>query len=434
MDEPIIVGVWAREILDSRGNPTLEAEVELESGATGWAAVPSGASTGSNEAIELRDGDTKRYNGKGVLKAVENVNQIIAPEIVDLDATDQLGIDKLLIELDGTPNKSKLGANAILAVSMAVARASAEHTQLPLYQYLGGVYSNMLPIPMMNLINGGKHADNNLDIQEFMIVPCGLPTFGEAIRAASEIFHKLKALLDKKNLVTSVGDEGGIAPSLKSNKEAFEFLIDAIEKAGYVPGEDVWLAFDSAANEFYDNGTKLYCLKAENKKHDSDEMIDYYRKLIDAFPILSAEDPLSEYDWDGWIKMTKDFQKKIQIVGDDIFVTNPKIIAEGIKKKAATASLIKLNQIGTVSETLEAIRMSREAGWGAVISHRSGETEDTFISDLAVATGVGQIKTGSICRGERIAKYNRLLRIEEELAGVSIYPDPKVLFPKIVRR
>jgi len=431
MTEPIIIGVWAREILDSRGNPTLEAEVELESGAVGWAAVPSGASTGSHEAVELRDGDPDRYFGKGVTKAVDNVNEIIAPEIIDLDATDQLGIDKLMIELDGTPNKAKLGANAILGVSMAVARAAASHMELPLYQYIGGINSRTLPIPMLNVINGGAHASNNLDIQEFMILPAGAHSIGESIRAASETFKTLKGILDKEGLVTAVGDEGGMAPSMKSNRQAIEYLLRAIEGAGYRPGEDIWISVDCAASEFYNSEKKLYQLTAENKELDYSGMIDYYEGLIKDYPIVSIEDPLAEDDWEGWTAMTAAVGNKIQIVGDDIFVTNPKRIRRGIDEKAANAVLIKLNQIGSVTETLDAIKMAMNAGWGAVISHRSGETEDTFIADLAVATGVAQIKTGSICRGERIAKYNQLIRIEEELTGVWIYPNPADIYPRL---
>lgn len=431
MIEPIIISVWAREILDSRGNPTLEAEVELASGAVGWAAVPSGASTGSHEAVELRDGDPNRYFGKGVTKAVDNVNEIIAPEIVDLDATDQLGIDKLMLELDGTPNKSKLGANAILGVSMAVARAAASHMELPLYQYIGGLNSRTLPMPMLNVINGGAHASNNLDIQEFMILPAGTHSIGESIRAASETFKTLKKILDKEGLVTAVGDEGGMAPSLKSNRQAIEYLLTAIEKAGYKPGEEIWITLDCAASEFYDSEKKVYNLKAEHKEFDYSDMIAYYDNLIKEYPIVSIEDPLAEDDWEGWAAMTAAHGDKIQIVGDDIFVTNPERIARGIKEKTANAVLIKLNQIGSVTETLDAIKMSMNAGWGAVISHRSGETEDTFIADLAVATGVGQIKTGSICRGERISKYNQLLRIQEELTGVWRYPDPAEHYPRL---
>jgi len=429
--QPIITNVWAREILDSRGNPTVEVEIELESGATGWAAVPSGASTGIHEAMELRDGDKDRYSGKGVLQAVENVNEIIAPEIIDLDATDQLGIDKLMIELDGTPNKGKLGANAILAVSMAVTRAAANHMELPLYQYIGGINSRTLPLPMMNVINGGAHADNNLDIQEFMILPGGALSVKESIRVGSETFKALKKILHENGLVTAVGDEGGMAPSLGSNREALDYMIKAIEAAGYVPGEDVWISLDSAASEFYDTEKKLYYLGAEKKELDYSGMIDFYGSLIADYPIVSIEDPLAEDDWEGWTAMTRAQGEIIQIVGDDIFVTNPDRISRGIREKSANAALIKLNQIGTVTETLDAIMKALNAGWGAVISHRSGETEDTFIADLAVAMGVGQIKTGSICRGERICKYNQLMRIEEELTGVWQYPNPADLYPRL---
>ena len=431
MDTPIIEAVWSREILDSRGNPTLEVEVQLMSGATGWAAVPSGASTGVHEALELRDGVESRYLGKGVQKAVGHVNEIIGPAIRELDATDQLGIDMLMIEMDGTENKGRLGANAILGVSLAVARAAAEHTGLPLYQYLGCINNRTLPLPLINILNGGAHADNNIDIQEFMIIPAGPHSFSESIRAASEIFHHLKKLLQSKNLVTAVGDEGGIAPSLGSNSEALDFLLEAVEIAGYVPGEDIWIALDCAASEFYDKQAGLYELEAEGKKMDSDELIGFYGELIEKYPIVSIEDPLDEDDWEGWAKMTEAQGDLIQIVGDDIFVTNPKRIQRGIDEKSANSVLIKLNQIGSVTETLDAISMSLNAGWGAVISHRSGETEDTFIADLAVATGVGQIKTGSMCRGERISKYNRLFRIEEEMSGVVRYPHADEFYPRI---
>ncbi len=434
MNEPIIIDVWAREILDSRGNPTVEVEIELESGASGRAAVPSGASTGIHEAIELRDGDKSRYSGKGVLQAVENVNEVIAPAIQELDATDQLGIDQLLIELDGTPNKSKLGANAILGVSMAVARAASDHTGLPLYQYIGTINNRLLPLPQLNVINGGAHADNNLDIQEFMIVPAGPRRFAEALRAASETFYALKKILGEKGLVTAVGDEGGIAPSLGSNNEALDYLMKAIEKAGYRPGEDIWFCLDCAASEFYSSEEGIYTFKAGNKRFDSDGLIEYYAKLIEDYPIVSIEDPLAEDDWEGWSKMTAAVGDKIQIVGDDIFVTNTERIARGIEEKSANASLIKLNQIGSVTETLDAISLALNSGWGAVISHRSGETEDTFMADLAVATGAGQIKSGSICRGERIAKYNRLLRIEEELDGVCSFPEPSRFYPRLKKK
>lgn len=433
MDEPIIAGIWGREILDSRGNPTVEAEVTLESGAAGWAAVPSGASTGAREAIELRDGDEERYLGKGVLNAVNNINEIISKELIGLDATDQLGIDKWLIEMDGTTNKENLGANAILAVSMACARAASNHIGQPLYNYLGGTNCKVLPLPMMNLINGGAHASNNLDIQEFMIIPTSMRTFRDALRAASEVFHILAKTLQEDGLSTGVGDEGGFAPSLPNNSQAIEYLLKAIEKAGFIPGRDIWLAMDCAASSFYDAENDIYDLKGEGKKLDVDGLIEYYGKMIEKYPIASIEDPLAEDDWDGWIKMTEAFNDKIQIVGDDIFVTNPRYISRGIIKKCANASLIKLNQIGTVSETIDAINISLRSGWNAVISHRSGETEDTFIADLAVATGVGQIKTGSCSRGERMCKYNQLMRIEEELIGVSFFQEASNIFPGINR-
>jgi len=427
MDEPIIVGIWAREILDSRGNPTVEAEVELESGDTGWAAVPSGASTGSKEALELRDGDGGRYSGKGALTAVKNIMEKIAPEILGLDATDQLGIDRLMIDLDGTPNKTILGANAILAVSMAVARAASSFSGLPLYQYLGGVNSKVLPFPMFNVINGGKHADNNVDIQEFMIVPAGLGSFSESLRAGSEIFQALKKLLKAEGMATSVGDEGGMAPNFKSNREVLEFLKRAIGEAGYECGKEIFFALDCAANEFFNEDNGKYKL-SDIGEVENGGLADYYGELIGDFDIVSIEDPFHEGDWTGWMEFSRNYGDSIQIVGDDLLVTNPKYIREGIERKAANASLIKLNQIGTLSETLDAVRMSFEASWGVVISHRSGETEDTFIADLAVATGSGQIKTGSVCRGERIAKYNRLIRIEEDLAGVGIYPNPAEIY------
>jgi len=431
VEEPIIKEVWGREILDSRGNPTIEVEIELESGASGWAAVPSGASTGIHEAVELRDGDESRYLGKGVLKAVDNVNEVIGPAVEGLDATDQLGIDRLMIELDGTPNKGRLGANAILGVSMAVARAAADYAGLPLYQYLGAANRRLIPLPMMNVINGGVHAAGNLDIQEFMIIPAGPRSFKEALRIASETFQHLKQNFKDKNLISSVGDEGGIAPRLGSNREALDYILQAIESAGYTPGEDIWLCIDSAASEFYDAKTGIYTFKAGDKKFDSDGLIEYYEKLVEDYPIVSIEDPLAEDDWDAWAKITAALGDKVQIIGDDIFVTNTSRIARGIEEKSANSSLIKLNQIGTVTETLDAIDMTLNNGWGAVISHRSGETEDTFIADLAVATGVGQLKSGSICRGERIAKYNRLLGIEEELEGVATFPEPSRFYPRL---
>ncbi|MCD6502448.1 phosphopyruvate hydratase [bacterium] len=427
----MIKEVFGREILDSRGNPTIEVEIELESGASGWAAVPSGASTGIHEAVELRDGDKSRYLGRGVLKAVDNVNEVIGPAVEGLDATDQLGIDRLMIELDGTPNKGRLGANAILGVSMAVARAAADYAGLPLYQYLGAANRRLIPLPMMNVINGGVHAAGNLDIQEFMIIPAGPRSFKEALRIASETFQHLKKIFMGENRISSVGDEGGIAPRLGSNREALDYILQAIESAGYTPGEDVWLCIDSAASEFYDAKTGIYTFKAGDKKFDSDGLIEYYERLIEDYPIVSIEDPLAEDDWDAWAKITAALGDKVQIIGDDIFVTNTSRIARGIEEKSANSSLIKLNQIGTVTETLDAIDMTLNNGWGAVISHRSGETEDSFIADLAVATGVGQLKSGSICRGERIVKYNRLLAIEEELEGVATFPEPSRFYPRL---
>lgn len=411
--------IQAIEILDSRGTPTVEAEVFLSSGIVGRAAVPSGASTGIREALELRDGG-ERYKGKGVQKAVENIESIIRDELLGLDARDQAGIDKILIELDGTENKSKLGANAILAVSMACARAAAEASGLPLYQYLGGCCARILPVPMMNVINGGKHADSGLDIQEFMIVPKGFDTFADALRAGSEIFHTLKNILAKAGHRTAVGDEGGFAPKVTSTKEALNLLLKAIEEAKYKAGEEIFLALDAAASSFYKDG-KYHLVGEGNKIFSSDEMIAFYDDLIQNYPIISIEDGLAEEDWDGWEKMTGKLGEKIQIVGDDIFVTNPKIFKQGIEKNIANAILIKLNQIGTVTETFETIHMAYRHGYGAVISHRSGETEDSFIADLAVASGVGQIKTGSLSRSDRLAKYNQLLRIEAELGESAIY-------------
>ncbi len=414
-----IVQVHAREILDSRGNPTVEVEVWLESGASGRAAVPSGASTGTHEALELRDKDEKRYHGKGVLKAVENVNEIIAQELLGLESTAQAEIDKLLIELDGTENKSRLGANAILGVSMAVAQASAKEAGLPLYAYLGGVGATVLPVPMMNVINGGVHADNKLDLQEFMIVPLGAPTFAEALRYGAETYHVLKKVLKERGYSTAVGDEGGFAPNVSSAKEALELMIEAIEKAGYRPGEDIALALDPAASEIFKDGK--YVLEGEGKTLSSEEMVAYYRELVDQFPIVSIEDGLAEDDWEGWKILRRELGDRIQLVGDDIFVTNIKRLARGIEEDIANAILIKLNQIGTVTETLEAIRLAHTSGWRCVISHRSGETEDTFIADLAVAVNSGQIKTGAPCRSERVAKYNQLLRIEEDLGEAAIF-------------
>jgi len=409
-----IENIRAMEILDSRGNPTLRVLVTLSNGIEASASVPSGASTGENEAVELRDGDKKRYGGKGVLKAVANVNKVIAPGLIDADLFRQAEIDRMMIDLDGTPNKGKLGANAILGVSMAVARAAAMAAGLPLYAYLGGPGATRLPVPMMNILNGGKHADNSVDFQEFMVMPIGAPTFAEALRYGAETFHALKKILAKKGYATSVGDEGGFAPNLKSNEEACEVIVEAIEAAGYKPGKDVAIALDPAASSFYeDNKYKL--AKSGQGKKTSAEMTDLYAKWIKKYPIVSIEDGLAENDWEGFRRHTAALGDKIQIVGDDLYVTNTKFIARGIEEKSTNAVLIKLNQIGTVTETIEAIQLCRQAGWGFVISHRSGETEDTFMSDFAVAMGGGQIKTGSACRSERIAKYNRLLEIEQEL-------------------
>ncbi len=414
-----IVDIWGREILDSRGNPTVEVEVTLASGASGRAAVPSGASTGTREAVELRDGDKTRYLGKGTLKAVDNVNNDIANEIIGMDALDQIQIDRAMIELDGTDNKAKLGANAILGVSLAVARASADALQIPLYRYIGGTNPKVLPVPMMNVLNGGQHADNNVDVQEFMIMPVGAPSFREALRMGAETFHALKSVLKGKGYVTSVGDEGGFAPNLKSNEEALEVLIAGIEKAGFKPGDDIMIALDPAASEFYRDGK--YVLEAEGAEKTSEEMVDYWEKWVSNYPIISIEDGLAEGDWDGFKLMTEKLGKKIQIVGDDLFVTNTKILAQGIEKGIANAILIKVNQIGTLTETLEAIEMAKTAGYTAVVSHRSGETEDSTIADIVVATNAGQIKTGSASRTDRICKYNQLLRIEEELGDCALY-------------
>jgi enolase len=412
--------VSGREVLDSRGNPTVEAEVVLSSGALGRAIVPSGASTGSREALELRDGDVKRYGGKGVLGAVEHINGPLAESIEDLDARDQLGIDQSLIDADGTDNKEVMGANAILAVSLAVAHAAAEASGLPLYQYLGGCGARELPVPMMNILNGGAHADNSIDFQEFMVMPVGFDTFSEGLRAGVEVFHTLKKVLGKRGLSTAVGDEGGFAPNLDSNRAALELIMEAIELAGYVPGDQVALAMDPAASEFYADG--VYNLRGEGREGlSSEQMIEAYASLVDDFPIVSIEDALAESDWDGWAKLAAKLGDRIQLVGDDIFVTNPEIISQGIKRGVANSVLIKLNQIGTLSETIDAINIAHKAGWTAVISHRSGETEDTTIADLAVGLNTGQIKTGSACRTDRIAKYNRLLRIEEELEDIARY-------------
>ena len=415
-----IVDVVAREILDSRGNPTVEADVLLESGVMGRAAVPSGASTGTREALELRDGDKSRYLGKGVLKAVDNINTEICEAIIGLDASDQTFIDKTLIELDGTETKSRLGANAMLAVSMAVARAAAEDAGLPLYRYLGGAGPMALPVPMMNVINGGEHANNTLDIQEFMIIPVGAQTFREALRMGAEIFHNLKKICDKKGYATTVGDEGGFAPNLESHEDAIKLILEAVDTAGYVAGQDVMIALDCAASEFFRDGK--YHLTAEKLSLSSEEFADYLENLADKYPIISIEDGMSEQDWDGWKLLTERLGQKVQIVGDDVFVTNPKILAEGIAKSVANSLLVKVNQIGTLSETLKAVDLAKRSRYTCVMSHRSGETEDSTIADLAVATNCMQIKTGSLSRSDRMAKYNQLLRIEEELGDAAHYP------------
>ncbi|NEU30149.1 phosphopyruvate hydratase [bacterium LRH843] len=416
----MITDVYAREVLDSRGNPTVEVEVYLESGAMGRALVPSGASTGEYEAVELRDGGD-RYMGKGVLQAVDNVNEIIAPELIGLDALDQLGIDQLMIELDGTDNKGKLGANAILGVSMAVAHAAADALGLPLYMYLGGFNAKQLPVPMMNIINGGEHADNNVDIQEFMVMPVGAESFSEALRMGTEIFHNLKAVLKSKGYNTAVGDEGGFAPNLSSNEEALSTIIEAIEKSGYKPGEEVMLAMDVAASEMYNKEDGTYHLAGEGKSFTSEEMVAFLEDLVSKYPIISIEDGLDENDWDGFKLLTERIGSKVQLVGDDLFVTNTAKLSEGIEKGIGNSILIKVNQIGTLTETFEAIEMAKRAGYTAVISHRSGETEDATIADIAVATNAGQIKTGAPSRTDRVAKYNQLLRIEDELASVATY-------------
>ncbi|BAT70865.1 enolase [Thermosulfidibacter takaii ABI70S6] len=418
-----IIDVWAREILDSRGNPTVEVEVFLESGAWGRAAVPSGASTGEREALELRDGDKNRYLGKGVRRAVDNVNEIIAPELIGIDPFDQVLIDKLLIELDGTENKSHLGANAILGVSLAVAKAAANELGLPLYRYIGGTNAKVLPVPMMNVLNGGVHADNNVDIQEFMIMPVGADTFAEALRMASETFHTLKKVLKERGYSTNVGDEGGFAPDLKSNKEALDLLMEAIEKAGYKPGEDIVLAIDAASSSFYKEGKYVF----EGKELSYEDMIKWYEKAVEEYPIVSIEDGLAENDWGGWKVLTQTLGDRVMLVGDDIFVTNVKYIKKGIDEGIANAALIKLNQIGTLTETLDAIELATRNGYKVVISHRSGETEDTTIADLSVAVNAGFIKTGSLSRTDRICKYNQLLRIEEELDEAAVYPGKSIL-------
>ena len=422
-----ITDVYAREILDSRGNPTLEVEVFLESGVMGRAAVPSGASTGEREALELRDGDKSRYLGKGVLKAVDNVNNVIAEQIIGMEATDQVGIDQKMLELDGTEYKSTLGANAILGVSLAVAKAAAEEVGLPLYQYIGGTNAKELPLPMMNIINGGAHADNNVDIQEFMIMPAGARSFSEALRMGAEIFHALKSVLKAKGYNTAVGDEGGFAPNLKSNEEALEVIMEAIVKAGYKPGDDVLLALDVASSELFKDGK--YFLENEPKpEKTADELIDFYENLVNKYPIVSIEDGMAENDWEGWKKITDRLGKRVQLVGDDLFVTNTKILKEGISKGIANSILIKLNQIGTLTETLDAIETAKRAGYTTVISHRSGETEDTTLADLSVAVNAGQIKTGSLCRTDRVAKYNQLLRIQDELDVTAIFRGKEVFY------
>jgi enolase len=426
-----IVDVHALEILDSRGNPTIEVEVLLECGAAGRAAVPSGASTGEHEALELRDKDEARYLGKGVIQAIGNVEERIFPEIVEMDALDQLAVDQAMIELDGPENKGNLGANAILGVSLAVAHAAAAACGLPLYRYLGGVGARILPTPMMNILNGGRHADFNIDIQEFMIVPYGAPTFAEALRMGSEIFHTLKKVLSGRKLNTAVGDEGGFAPQLGSNEEAVKVILDAIEKAGYRPGKDVGLALDTAASEIYDSKAAVYLMRTEKKKprKSAEEMVAFYEDLVRRYPVVSIEDGMAEDDWEGWKLLTRKLGKKVQLVGDDLFVTNTKRLQKGIKQKVTNSILIKVNQIGTLTETLDAIRMASAAGYTSVISHRSGETEDTTIADLVVATGVGQIKTGSLCRTDRVAKYNQLLRIENELGEEAVFAGRAAIRP-----
>jgi len=420
---PIITDVIAREILDSRGNPTVEVDVILDDGSFGRAAVPSGASTGVHEAVELRDGDPKRYLGKGVTKAVNNVNKKIAPAVIGRDARDQEAIDDLMIKLDGVPNKAKLGANAILGVSLAVAKAAAEHCNLPLYRYLGGSNASILPVPMMNILNGGKHADNNVDFQEFMIMPLGAKSFSEALRMGAETFHALKKVLAKKGYNTAVGDEGGFAPNLKSNEEALEVIMEAVTAAGYRVGKDIFIALDPASSEMYSAEKKGYVFfKSDPKKKVSSSfMVDYWADWVKNYPIISLEDGLAEDDWSGWKKLNAKLGDKVQLVGDDLFVTNTQRLARGIKENSANSILIKLNQIGTVTETFAAIRMAQRNGWTAVISHRSGETEDATIADVAVAAGAGQIKTGSLCRTDRICKYNQLLRIEEDLGSQAVY-------------
>ena len=416
----LIENIHGREILDSRGNPTVEVEVLLSCGAEGRAAVPSGASTGVHEAVELRDGDKGRYGGKGVLKAVESVNDVIAPQLIGTDAVDQLAIDSLMCELDGTPNKEQLGANAILGVSLAVAKASAEALGLPLYRYIGGVNAHVLPVPMMNILNGGKHAMNSTDLQEFMVMPAGAPTFGECLRWGTEIYHSLGKVLKDKGLNTTVGDEGGYAPSLSSNAMAIEVILEAIERAGYRPGEDVWIALDPAASEIYEDG--MYVLAREGRKLTNDEMVAFYADWAAKYPIISLEDGLDEDDWDGWVKLVEAIGDKVQIVGDDLLVTNVDRVRKAIDLKAANSLLCKVNQIGSLSEAIAAVDMAHRAGWSSIVSHRSGETEDATIADIVVGLNTGQIKTGAPCRSDRVSKYNQLLRIEEELGEVAVYP------------
>ena len=414
-----ITNVQARQILDSRGNPTVEVDVYLEDGTLGRASVPSGASTGANEAVELRDGNKKVYGGKGVLKAVENVNERIAPELIDLDATEQVAIDDLMIHLDGTDNKGNLGANAILGVSLAVAKAAARSLGLPLYRYIGGTSARQLPVPMMNIMNGGKHADSNVDMQEFMAMPVGATSFAEALQWGTDVYHALKGVLQARGLATSVGDEGGFAPNLPSNEEAIRVILEAINKAGYKPGEQIMIAMDPAASEFYDNG--MYVLKGEGRTLSGDQMVDYYADLVDKYPIISLEDGLAEDDWATWRKLTERIGHKVQLVGDDLFVTNTKFLQRGIDTHTANSILVKVNQIGTLTETLAAIELAKEAGYTAVVSHRSGETEDATIADIVVATNAGQIKTGAPARTDRVAKYNQLLRIEEALGDTATF-------------
>lgn len=422
----VIVDVFGREVLDSRGNPTVEVEVILEDGTMGRAIVPSGASTGAHEAVELRDGDKDRYNGKGVLQAVENVNEIIAPEIIGMDVTHQVDIDTLMIEMDGTPNKGRLGANAILGVSLAVARAAANYLEIPLYQYIGGVNAREIPVPMMNILNGGKHADNNVDIQEFMIIPSGAPSFTEGLRMAVEIYHTLKKVLNSKGLATAVGDEGGFAPNLPSNEAAIEVILDAIAEAGYQAGKDIFLGLDVAATELYRDGK--YHFESTQQVLSSREVVDFYASLVERYPVISIEDGLAEDDWEGWKLLTDRLGTKIQLVGDDLFVTNTERLARGIEQGICNSILIKVNQIGTLTETLDTIEMARRAGYTCVISHRSGETEDATIADIAVATGSGQIKSGAPARTDRVAKYNQLMRIEEELDTFAIYRGIKTFY------